>query len=98
MPETIDAWKIDKEYFELYTLYKAQNLTGIDSLVSSEASFQKMEHLLLSKRNHDWLPKIENLIKGQPGFIAVGCAHLPGNEGLITLLRKQGYTLEPIRQ
>lgn len=98
LPETIDAWKIDKEYYELYSLYKAQNLAGIDSMMSSEASFQKMEHLLLSKRNHAWLPKIENLIAAQPSFVAVGCAHLPGEDGVIQLLRNRGFKLEPIKQ
>lgn len=98
LPENMEGWKIDKEYFELYSLYKDQNLTGIDSMMSSEASFQKMEPMILNKRNLTWLPKIENLIKRQPSFVAVGCGHLPGKDGLINLLRDRGYSVEPIRQ
>ena len=30
-------------------------------------------------------------------FCAVGCAHLPGDKGLIGLLRKKGYTVEPVK-
>ena len=29
-------------------------------------------------------------------FIAVGAGHLAGENGLINLLKKQGYTVEPI--
>ena len=29
-------------------------------------------------------------------MMAVGALHLPGDRGVITLLRKQGYTLTPV--
>jgi len=28
--------------------------------------------------------------------IAVGAGHLPGDQGVIKLLRKEGYTVEPV--
>jgi len=30
-------------------------------------------------------------------LVAVGAAHLPGENGVIDLLRKQGYTLTPVK-
>ena len=36
-----------------------------------------------------------HLEKGN-AFIAVGALHLPGEEGLIELIRKQGYTVTRI--
>ena len=39
---------------------------------------KKLEEKALSGRNKDWIPKIEDIIKEQPAFIAVGAAHLPG--------------------
>jgi uncharacterized protein YbaP (TraB family) len=36
-------------------------------------------------------------MKERSSFIAVGCLHLPGKEGLIEGLRKLGYTVEAIR-
>jgi uncharacterized protein YbaP (TraB family) len=30
-------------------------------------------------------------------LIAVGAAHLPGKEGVIELLRREGYTVDPIK-
>jgi uncharacterized protein YbaP (TraB family) len=31
-----------------------------------------------------------------PAMFVVGAGHLPGDQGLIKLLEKEGYTLEPV--
>jgi hypothetical protein len=36
------------------------------------------------------------IAKKQTLFCAVGCAHLAGDKGVIALLRKKGYTVEPV--
>jgi uncharacterized protein YbaP (TraB family) len=36
------------------------------------------------------------IAKKQSVFCAVGAAHLPGETGVIELLRKKGYTVEPV--
>ncbi len=33
------------------------------------------------------------LLKGGGAFMAVGALHLPGREGLVELLRQQGFTV-----
>jgi uncharacterized protein YbaP (TraB family) len=30
-------------------------------------------------------------------MVAVGCRHLMGSESLIALLRREGYTVEPVK-
>jgi uncharacterized protein YbaP (TraB family) len=45
------------------------------------------------KRNAEWLPKIEKMIKENASFIAVGVSHLEGEKGLLKLLKQKGYTL-----
>jgi len=43
------------------------------------------------------VPLIEAKIKGDaPKLFAVGAAHLGGDNGVIALLRKEGYTLTPV--
>lgn len=54
--------------------------------------------LILDDRNKNWIPAIEKTIKETPSFIAVGAAHLVGKNGLIELLRKQGYKVKPVQQ
>lgn len=36
-------------------------------------------------------------MKAAPTFVAVGALHLPGEKGLLNLLKKQGYTVEPVK-
>lgn len=48
------------------------------------------------ERNLNWNEQLKQILpKDGPVFIAVGAGHLPGKNGLIELLRKQGYTVEP---
>lgn len=47
--------------------------------------------IFLVKRNYNMADRAEPYIKEGSTFIAVGAAHLPGEEGVIELLRKKGY-------
>ena len=51
---------------------------------------------LIIARNRNWLPKIQAETAKQPTLFAVGTAHLVGNQGLIMLLRNNGYQVEPM--
>lgn len=51
----------------------------------------------LIDRNKFWLNKLGEYIQEGNAFIAVGAAHLCGDYGLISLLRKEGFTLIPVR-
>ncbi|MFN9863473.1 MAG: TraB/GumN family protein [Bacteroidota bacterium] len=48
------------------------------------------------KRNVEWLPKIEKMMKENASFICVGVSHLEGHQGLLELLKGKGYVLTPI--
>jgi len=49
------------------------------------------------ERNIRWLKKIEEKIQQESCLIAVGVMHLPGSDGLISLLRDKGYTAEVVK-
>lgn len=51
---------------------------------------------LLEARNTNWAVKMPNIMKSQSTFFAVGAAHLLGDDGLINLLRKAGYSVKPV--
>lgn len=57
---------------------------------------QEERDVLNKNRNEKWLEKLPEIMKEKSSFIAVGCLHLPGNDGLIEGLRSKGYTVEPI--
>ena len=53
---------------------------------------------LLQERNEAWIPVIEHNIATRPSLIAVGCKHLLSENGLIAMLRREGYNVRPIIQ
>jgi uncharacterized protein len=79
----------------LIELYTRQDLPGLAKAFEEEEDKQLMDKLL-KLRNTGWLPKIEQIIKSKSAFFAVGAGHLGGEFGIIQLLKKQGYTVEPI--
>ncbi len=48
------------------------------------------------KRNAEWLPKIEKMMKEESAFICIGVSHLEGDHGLLALLKNKGYTLTSV--
>jgi hypothetical protein len=54
--------------------------------------FSQAYKSIITNRNKQWLKTIEKCLK-EPGntMLIVGLAHLPGEEGIINLLRKSGY-------
>ncbi len=59
---------------------------------------RRLERRLLHERNYRMLERLEILLASRKSlFIAVGALHLPGEHGLLNLLRKQGYRVTSIR-
>lgn len=54
------------------------------------------ENALIYDRNADWVTKMPALMAGKPTLFAVGAAHLPGERGVLHLLRQAGYTVEGV--
>lgn len=86
------------QFKEMVELYKAQNLNGLQRLINSDTEgIADYEDILLNERNKNWISKMENMMEEKRVFFAVGAGHLAGEEGVIKLLRKQGYTVTAIK-
>lgn len=59
----------------------------------AEALWDEAMQLLIRERNHNWIPVIE-AADGDRIVVAVGALHLPGPDGVLNLLAKQGYHLQ----
>ncbi|HPH82836.1 MAG TPA: TraB/GumN family protein [Flavobacteriales bacterium] len=79
------------------TCYKSQDLNCLDSLMKNSGYSSIESDLLLKNRNERWIAPIKKAISEQSCFIAVGALHLAGENGLVALLRKEGYTISPVR-
>ena len=80
--------------YEMYLSGDLEKLyTKNQSFIPNEVYEQKMG----AERNNRWLRKIEDILKDRTCLIAVGAMHLPGDKGLIALLRAKGYNVQPAR-
>ena len=52
---------------------------------------------MLYNRNADWLTKMPDIMQEKPTLFAVGAGHLLGENGVLNLLRKARYTVEPVQ-
>lgn len=55
------------------------------------------EDAMIYNRNKSWAQQLPSIMKAAPTFIAVGALHLPGNKGVLNLLKKGGYKVEPVK-
>ncbi|KOH44460.1 TraB/GumN family protein [Sunxiuqinia dokdonensis] len=81
--------------------YYAQDLnsTGQWSTHPKLLKDKKAEEIyynMCTARNIFWIERIVSAIEQQPTMIAVGVGHLPGEKGVINLLRDQGFTVQPV--
>ncbi len=90
------ALKDDQEIQKLTQLYKEQNLNKIAEMTLKTMETEEYNNLL-KNRNDKWMPQIFEMIAKKPTFFAVGAAHLVGVDGVILRLRKEGYTVKPIK-
>jgi len=80
---------------KMVNLYSEGDLDGIERM-SSENSTVEEKDMLLIRRNLKMSRRIDSLISIRTMFLAIGAAHLPGDSGVISLLRRRGFTLDPV--
>ena len=99
---------IDNENFnsqmmeDLTSAFYAQNLETLKQVMDRKLggkcdSTPEEEDMLINNRNADWVAKMPDIMASKPTFFAVGAAHLPGDKGVLQLLRNAGYTIEGVR-
>ncbi len=82
------------------TLANAYQNADLDAISATlyddpEMTRAKLEKLLLI-RNRDWASRLPAIMNDKSVLVVVGCGHLPGDEGLISLLRNAGFTITPV--
>ncbi len=77
--------------------YRNGNLDLLDSLIRLSQPWDHYYTWMLVKRNEVMVEAIDSVIRsGSSIFAAAGAAHLPGDSGMIEMLRDKGYTLRPV--
>jgi len=92
-----DSEKNNEMYQKLLSLYLKEDVDGMydymDDFMKGDVESMKV---FLDDRNNNWIPKITEFSKKESVFYAVGAAHLGGEQGVINLLKKAGYTVTPV--
>ena len=95
-----DNMAADKEkYKRMIAIYNSKDLNAIMEFMKEEENKMYDDHsdVLLDNRNKSWIAKIKEAAKTNPTFFGVGAAHLAGDNGVIKLLQKEGYKVEPVK-
>jgi len=87
-----------KEFEKLMEAYKEQDLDKLEAFTkSTDLGISSFTDILLYNRNRNWVEKLKDILPDHSMLIAVGAGHLPGDKGLINLLRQAGYTVRPVK-
>lgn len=93
--DSIESYK--KVMLEMVEVYRQQDLEKMDSLMhKSDPGMEEYMDLLLYNRNALWVDHMPNIMFNRSVLFAVGAGHLPGERGVINLLRQKGYTVKPL--
>lgn len=72
--------------------WRSGDLAALDLLNQSMRDFPALYKTLVTDRNRNWADRISSyLLEGEHCLVIVGAAHMPGDEGLLSLLRARGY-------
>jgi uncharacterized protein YbaP (TraB family) len=88
-----------KEFKDLVNLYKSENIQELyTATTKSSFGMEENQDIMLYDRNKKWIGRIKGIMSAKPTLFAVGAAHLGGDNGVIALLRKEGYTVTAVKQ
>jgi len=90
---------VDGDLDEMIELYKNQDIFALHNLIAngSDDFMKKYDNVLLDGRNKNWITPMKSEMSNQPTFFAVGAGHLSGENGVIALLRQEGFQVSPVR-
>lgn len=80
---------------KMISLYSKQDLEGIEAITEDHSTAEEKDKLLIH-RNLKMARRIDSLSSLRTMFLAIGAAHLPGDSGVISLLRRRGFVVEPV--
>lgn len=90
---------------ELTEYYIKQDINGLFDLMIKE--FEESDYTpeqrqqrfekMFTNRNKNWVQQLKTIMPKKSAFVVVGAGHLAGEDGVINLLKREGYTVEPMK-
>ena len=89
-----DLHRLNKAYAE----QSAEQLVEVlESQIRSEGDRRFMQELTV-KRNRNWVEQMPEIMAERPTLFVVGALHLYGEDGVVELLRKEGYKVKAVKR
>lgn len=88
-------------YDELFRLYTQRDLAGVMKFSERHgprdpALMKRMMTSMIDVRNVRMAERVQNELRSGGAFVAVGAMHLPGEKGLLNLLKQRGYKVSTV--
>ncbi|MEM9072814.1 MAG: TraB/GumN family protein [Myxococcota bacterium] len=94
-----DRAKSDRQLSSMLDVYRSGDEAQMTQLIFNPEDVHAMPEMydrLFTRRNRAWLPRIKREVEEGGAFLAVGLGHLLGEDGLIALLRLEGFVVERV--
>lgn len=79
----------------LQDAYRNRNINMLDSIDKAMYTQHYLKNMLFV-RNRNMTNKLDSVVQTAKVFAGIGAAHLPGEKGVIAMLREKGYTVKPL--
>lgn len=97
-PEKVkNNFKLMQEHYSNQSALKLYDFTREEIESDSTGFYVQFEQNILTQRNESWLVFMKENLPNVSFFMAVGAAHLGGENGLIQGLKRAGYTVTPVK-
>jgi uncharacterized protein YbaP (TraB family) len=96
---TLDEATVQSQTPEaLYRMWRSGDVDTLEEAIRDlRKRYPDLYARILADRNRAWLaPVAERLRQDVPALVVVGAAHLPGADGLLALLKAQGFEASPV--
>ena len=82
---------------QLTNAYKSQNLDTLWKVFQEQMTGYEYD-AIVKVRNLNWEKQMKELLPQQTTLFVVGAGHLPGESGMINLLREAGFKVKPVKK
>ena len=87
---------------QLVEAFFKQDLVGVKAVMDEKDqtkcdSTPEEEDALIYNRNANWAKLMPQIMADKATFFAVGAGHLPGEKGVLQLLKNAGYMIEGVK-
>jgi uncharacterized protein YbaP (TraB family) len=97
MTELADVSNVLTNFKLTQEKYLMQDVDKIHEELMKDITDPYFNVKFIDERNANWIEKIKKLTANQSILFAVGAGHLGGDNGVLKLLEKEGFTITPIQ-